>query len=89
MIYKTTSREGYQHYRSNPEICRQREHLKHCAKSTKYQKTPTRRVWEDSKERIHENRLSEAGKAIYQRRKETVKRSFADTKELHAYRYAR
>ena len=46
-------------------------------------------MWEDSKERVNVYRLSERGKAIYQRRKETVERSFADAKELHGYRYAR
>jgi transposase len=89
LIYTTTSREGYRHYRSNPESCRYCEHLKRCTKNAKYQKTLTRHVWEDSKERTHKNRLSETGKTIYQRRKETVERSFADAKELHAYRYAR
>jgi hypothetical protein len=29
------------------------------------------------------------GKRIYQRRKETVERSFADAKQLHGHRYAR
>ncbi|GGO84407.1 hypothetical protein GCM10011348_30590 [Marinobacterium nitratireducens] len=48
-----------------------------------------RHVWEDSKERIGQNRLSPGGQLIYQRRKETVERSFADAKELHGYRYGR
>jgi IS5 family transposase len=46
-------------------------------------------VWEESKERINQHRLSPVGKQIYKRRKETVERSFADAKELHQYRYAR
>ena len=33
--------------------------------------------------------MSEYGKAIYARRKETVERSFADAKQLHGHRYAR
>ena len=32
---------------------------------------------------------SEKGKGIYKRRKETVERSFADSKNLHGLRYAR
>jgi IS5 family transposase len=52
-------------------------------------KTVTRHVWEDSKERINQHRLTPEGKAIYARRKETVERSFADAKQLHGYRYAR
>ncbi len=46
-------------------------------------------MWEDSKERINKNRLTEEGKKIYARRKETVERSFADSKQLHGHRYAR
>jgi Transposase DDE domain len=33
--------------------------------------------------------LEPQGKRIYQRRKETVERSFADAKQLHGHRYAR
>ena len=32
---------------------------------------------------------TEQGKRIYKRRKETVERSFADSKELHGLRYCR
>lgn len=89
LIYSTTSREGYRHYVSNPAICRHCEHLSRCTKNAKYQKMVTRHVWEDSKERMTQNRLSVVGKVLYKRRKETVERSFADAKELHGYRYAK
>jgi len=49
----------------------------------------TRHLWEDFKEAINANRLSDLGKRLYARRKETVERSFADAKELHGHRYAR
>ncbi len=52
-------------------------------------KVLTRHVWEDARERVRQRRLTERGKAIYARRKETVERSFADAKELHGHRYAR
>ena len=35
-----------------------------------------------------ENRLSKEGKELYQKRKEHVERSFADSKQNHGYRYA-
>lgn len=89
LIYKTTSREGYRHYQSDSDICRTCEHLERCTKNVKAQKTITRHVWEDSKEHINQHRLTDRGKAIYRRRKETVERSFADAKQLHGYRYAR
>jgi hypothetical protein len=40
-------------------------------------------------ERTDARRLTAKGKRIYQRRKETVERSFADAKQLHGHRYAR
>jgi hypothetical protein len=46
-------------------------------------------VWQDSVERTDARRLTAKGKRIYQRRKETVERSFADAKQLHGHRYAR
>lgn len=49
----------------------------------------TRHIWEEHIEWIRENRLSEAGKKLYARRKETIERSFADSKELHGLRYCR
>lgn len=89
LIYKTTSREGYHHYQSDPSICKDCPELSRCTSNAKYIKTVTRHVWESSKERVTQNRLSEKGKVIYARRKETVERSFADAKELHGYRYAK
>ena len=37
---------------------------------------------------MREARLSERGKEMYKRRKETIERSFADSKNNHGYRYA-
>jgi transposase len=89
LIYSTTSREGYRHYQSDPSICKSCAYLEKCTQNAKCQKTVTRHVWEDSKERVGQNRLTAEGKKLYKRRKETVERSFADAKELHGYRYAR
>ena len=63
--------------------------LSRCTHSQTNQKTVTRHVWEESKERINKHRLTPIGKALYKRRKERVERSFADAKELHQYRYAK
>uniref|UniRef100_UPI00048F07EC transposase n=2 Tax=Paenibacillus sp. UNC451MF TaxID=1449063 RepID=UPI00048F07EC len=46
-------------------------------------------IWEDSKEQVRLNRLSRSGKRLYQKRKETIERSFADAKQLHGFRYCR
>jgi hypothetical protein len=38
---------------------------------------------------VDARRLTDCGKRVYARRKETVERSFADAKQLHGHRYAR
>ena len=47
-----------------------------------------RHIHEDWNDQFRENRLSEKGKELYQKRKEHVERSFADSKQNHGYRYA-
>jgi len=87
--YRTTTREGYREYISDAKQCRKCSCLGRCTKSANCRKVITRHVWQDSKDRIDQHRLSDAGKALYARRKETVERSFADAKQLHGHRYAR
>ena len=47
-----------------------------------------RHIKEEWNEQFKENRISKEGKELYQRRKEHVERSFADSKQNHGYRYA-
>lgn len=89
LIYKTTNRQGYRQYHSDPAICSHCPKREQCTQNRDHTKILTRHVWEDSKERLDAHRLTEKGKHIYKRRKETVERSFADAKQLHGYRYAR
>ena len=87
--YRTTSREGFRMYASNPEKCCKCRLLSQCTSSANMTKIITRHVWQDSKDRVNQNRLTGRGRQMYSRRKETVERSFADAKELHGHRYAR
>jgi hypothetical protein len=87
--YRTTTREGYREYVSNPEKCRMCEFLNQCTKSRDNRKVVTRHVWAESVEEIHRNGLSAEGKRLYKARSQTIERSFADAKELHGYRYCR
>jgi len=87
--YSTTNRQGFRQYVSCSNICEKCELLAKCTSNQKHVKTITRHVWEDSKEKMIQNRLSPRGKRLYKHRKETVERSFADAKELHGHRYAR
>lgn len=52
-------------------------------------KSLRRHVWEDYKDKAYAFNHTEYGKKIYKRRKETIERSFADSKELHGLRYCR
>jgi transposase len=87
--YRTTNREGYRQYHSDPGRCSNCPVRQKCTRSANATKVVTRHVWEASRERIDQHRLNRVGKRIYKRRKETVERSFADAKQLHGHRYAR
>ncbi|MGM3189966.1 IS1182 family transposase [Dickeya dadantii subsp. dieffenbachiae] len=87
--YNTTDRNGYRHYRSDAVVCADCPCRENCTKNSKMQKTVTRHVWEDAKEKANALRLTKWGKKVYSRRKETVERSFADAKQHHGHRYAR
>ena len=89
LTYRTTNREGYREYRSDPKLCHECPLLASCTQNAQNIKTVTRHVWEESRERVDAHRLTEEGRRIYQRRKETIERSFADGKELHGQRYVR
>jgi len=89
LSYRTTNREGYRQYHSEAEKCRHCPVRGKCTQSNNHTKVVTRHVWESSRERIDQHRMSPVGKRIYKRRKETVERSFADAKQLHGHRYAR
>lgn len=89
LLYRTTNREGYRQYHSDPNQCRACPMRGQCTRSRNMTKVITRHVWEASKERTDRHRLEPHGKRIYKRRKETVERSFADAKQLHGHRYAR
>jgi len=89
LLYRTTSRDGYREYHSNPEKCKECPYLTQCTRSKVHKKVLTRHVWEEHRERIRGNRLSPEGKVLYKKRKETIERSFADSKELHGLRYCR
>lgn len=87
--YRTTAREGYRHYHSDPAVYTGGTQSQQCTSSANHTKVLRRHVWESAKEVVDAKRLTQWGKRFYKRRKETVERSFADAKLLHGYRYAR
>lgn len=87
--YATTDRNGFRHCKSDPARCRDCPLLASCTSNAQAQKTVTRHVWAGARERVDAHRLTDWGKRLYARRKETVERSFADAKQLFGHRYAR
>ena len=71
------------------EICMCCPHKDKCLGEKSKYKIIRRHVWENHKDDNKNFLRTEKGKEIYDRRKETVERSFADSKNLHGLRYAR
>lgn len=87
--YKTTTRDGYKEYISNKDDCCNCPLKEKCLTGKNERKEIRRHVWEEHKEKVYHFTRSEKGKRLYKKRKETVERSFADSKELHGLRYCR
>ena len=87
LTYKTTSREGYSEYVCSKEKCKSCPQREKCLSDKAEYKTVRRHVWEHYKEQNIAFLQTEKGRGIYQRRKETIERSFADSKNLHGLRY--
>ena len=87
--YKTTNRQGYKEYTCKTEYCSKCDKKDKCLSDKSKRKTVYRHVWEDFKDKVTKFTRTDKGKRLYKRRKETIERSFADSKNLHGLRYAR
>ena len=87
--YVTTDRNGYREYKSKNERCKNCQRREECLSAKQIKKSIRRHIWEDYKDICYEFTKSDVGREIYARRKETIERSFADSKELHGLRYCR
>lgn len=87
LAYSTTTKEGYRQYRSNPAICAECPLLQECTQSQSHQKLVQRHLWARFVEQAEAIRLTPEGTAIYNERKETIERVFADGKEKHGMRW--
>ena len=87
LTYRTTNRDGYREYKSDPKICIHcpTRHLCPCAKDCV--KTVQRHIWKDYEELADDARYTPKYQELYKRRKETIERVFADAKEKYAMRY--
>lgn len=58
-----------------------------CGANGKGQKLIQRHIWQEYLDVVEGIRKTDLGKSIYEKRKETIERVFADAKEKHAMRY--
>jgi len=87
--YKTTNRQGYIEYICNKENRNSCKYKDSCLTGKTEFRTIRRHVWEEYKDKTKTFLNTDKGKHIYKMRKETIERSFADSKELHGLRYCR
>ena len=87
--YSTTNRDGYQEYKSDPQVCCNCPTRHLCTKSKNCTKVVTRHIWSDYVEMAEEARYTPICQKMYKARKETIERVFADAKEQHGMRYTR
>jgi transposase len=85
--YSTTNRDGYKEFKSCPQICEKCPSLVKCTHSKKHQKTVLKHIWMDYMELVEDIRQTIGVKQLYDKRKETIERCFADAKEKHGMRY--
>ncbi|WP_042458483.1 IS1182 family transposase, partial [Neobacillus dielmonensis] len=85
--YRTTTKEGYRQYFSDPAKCKDCPLLSQCTQSKNHQKLIQRHVWEEYLEEADHLRHTDENKLIYARRKESIERVFADAKEKHGRRW--
>lgn len=89
LSYKLTNREGTTAYVADPKDCCCCPLKEKCLPGNKAFRTVYRHVWEVHREDVIRYSRSDPGKKLYKRRKETIERSFADSKGKHGLRYAR
>ena len=87
LSYTTTNRDGYREYKSKGNICENCPTRKLCTENQKNVKTVAKHIWCDYLETVEDIRHTPKYKELYERRKETIERVFADAKEKHAMRY--
>ena len=85
--YTTTNREGYKEFKSKGYSCEFCPSLEKCTLSRSHEKLVTKHIWSNYLEQAEDIRHTPEYKALYEKRKETIERVFADAKEKHSMRY--
>ena len=89
LTWHTTNREGYREYHCGTKICGACPMKEECLSDSLKKRTVMRHVWQDALDRIIEFTKSPRGRKLYNWRKETIERSFAEAKQNHGLRFAR
>ena len=87
LSYSTTNRDGYREYKSKANVCKDCPYLSQYTNSRDHVKVVTRHMWSDYLEFAEDFRLTLGMKEVYNKRKETIERIFADAKDKHGMRY--
>lgn len=87
LSYATTNRDGYREFKSKGYICKNCPSRHLCTENAKSEKTVAKHIWSDYLETTEDIRYTPKYQKLYERRKETIERVFADAKEKHTMRY--
>ncbi|MDL2318921.1 transposase [Eubacteriales bacterium OttesenSCG-928-A19] len=86
---RTTNRQGYREYYSDPKKCRNCPRRSECLSPSATRRQVTRHVWQDWLDKTTAFTKSPNGKRLYSWRKQTIEPSFAESKDNHGLRFAR
>ena len=85
--FSTINRDGCREFKSDPKICKNCPSRSVCTRNKKFEKTVTKHIWSKYIEFAEDIRHTPKYKQLYEKRKETIERVFADAKEKYAMRY--
>ena len=85
--YSTTNRNGYREFKSNGLVCQNCPSRNTCTNNAKCEKTVAKHIWNNYLEMAEDIRHTPKYKKLYEKRKETIERVFADAKEKYSMRY--
>lgn len=89
LYWKTTTRQGYRQYFSDSRVCQNCPRRNECFAAGSKRRLVERHVWQDDLDDIAAFTRTPNGQRLYNWRKETIERSFAEAKENHGLRFAR
>ena len=87
LSYSTTNRDGCREFKSKPYICENCPFRGKCTANSSCIKTVLKHLWNGYLELAEDYRHTPEIRKLYDRRKETIERVFADTKEKHSMRF--